>query len=316
MTMTRHASPRNWISRFQLGLSIVVLAASGVANAQYFIRVDVPPTAPPDCNANGVSTASNIQVSYSLPPTPNNQIVFVTANGVPTPDSPEVDSISPISGTAVENIEIEPLGSPVVPYTVVLQAFPAMNGKPVGTGVQVTVQCNALGTGQGVASLAVVEAPSTVIEYFHAGLDHYFITWMPNEIAILDAGTRIKGWTRTGYSFKTSTTPQAGTSPVCRYYIPPGLGDSHFFGRGTVECDATGQKNPSFVLEDSAFMQMYLPNGGVCPAATTPIYRVFSNRPDANHRYMTDRAVRDQMVAQGWLAEGDGPDLVVMCAPQ
>jgi len=43
---------------------------------------------------------------------------------------------------------------------------------------------------------------------------------------------------------------------------------------------------------------------------------IFGNRADANHRYMTDRAVRDQMVANGWLAEGDGPDLVVMCAPQ
>jgi len=42
---------------------------------------------------------------------------------------------------------------------------------------------------------------------------------------------------------------------------------------------------------------------------------VFSNRYDANHRYMTDKATRDQMVAKGWLAEGDGPDLVVMCAP-
>jgi hypothetical protein len=30
---------------------------------------------------------------------------------------------------------------------------------------------------------------------------------------------------------------------------------------------------------------------------------------------MTDRALRDEMVAEGWLAEGDGPDLVVMCAP-
>jgi hypothetical protein len=30
---------------------------------------------------------------------------------------------------------------------------------------------------------------------------------------------------------------------------------------------------------------------------------------------MIDRAARDQMVAKGWLAEGDGPDLVVMCAP-
>ena len=41
---------------------------------------------------------------------------------------------------------------------------------------------------------------------------------------------------------------------------------------------------------------------------------MFSNRPDANHRYMTDAAVRNQMTARGWLAEGDGPDLVVMCA--
>ena len=45
------------------------------------------------------------------------------------------------------------------------------------------------------------------------------------------------------------------------------------------------------------------------------VYRVFSNRLDANHRYTTDRATRDQMVASGWIAEGDGPDTVVMCAP-
>ena len=102
---------------------------------------------------------------------------------------------------------------------------------------------------------------------------------------------------------------------MCRYYIPPGLGDSHFFGRGTVECNATGQNNPTFVLEDPAFMQMFLPRRASVPRARQPVYRVFSNRPDANHRYMTDRVVRDQMVAKGWLAEGDGPDLVVMCAP-
>jgi hypothetical protein len=85
---------------------------------------------------------------------------------------------------------------------------------------------------------------------------------------------------------------------------------------GTVECNATGQKNPSFSLEDPAFMQMFLPTAGTCPASTTQIYRVFSNRPDANHRYMTDKAIRTQMTAKGWAAEGDGPDLVVMCAPQ
>ena len=45
------------------------------------------------------------------------------------------------------------------------------------------------------------------------------------------------------------------------------------------------------------------------------MYRLFSDRADANHRYTIDRALRDAMVAHGWLAEGDGPDTVLMCAP-
>jgi len=158
--------------------------------------------------------------------------------------------------------------------------------------------------------------PVTVVEYYNATLDHYFITWVAAEQANLDAGNTPTRWTRTGLSFKTYTTPQTGASPVCRYYIPPAKGDSHFFGRGTQECNATGQANPTFILESPDFMHMFLPLAGTCPASTTPVYRVFSNRPDANHRYMTDRAVRDQMAAKGWLVEGDGPDAVVMCAPQ
>jgi N-acetylneuraminic acid mutarotase len=175
------------------------------------------------------------------------------------------------------------------------------------------------GSGSVIASgefyTAATTPPVEVVEFFNAALDHYFITWMPGEIAILDAGTTIKGWQRTDYTFRAFTIAQSITTPICRYYLPPQFGDSHFFGRGTVECNATGQNNPGFILEDPAFMQMFLPIAGNCPALTTPIYRVFSNRSDANHRYMTDRAVRDQMVARGWLTEGDGPDLVVMCAP-
>ena len=75
-------------------------------------------------------------------------------------------------------------------------------------------------------------------------------------------------------------------------------------------------KNPTFVLESPAFFFLYPPVAGACAAGTVPVYRVYSNRADANHRYTTDRAVRDAMVAKGWLAEGDGPDLVVMCSPQ
>ena len=155
-----------------------------------------------------------------------------------------------------------------------------------------------------------------VVEYYHARFDHYFLTWRPSEIAALDAGTVIRGWTRTGATFRAWATPEAGSSPVCRYYIPPALGDSHFYGRGNAECEATGREQPGLVLEDARFMHLALPSAGACPANTVPVYRVFSHRADANHRYTTDRAVRDEMVARGWLAEGDGPDLVVMCAPR
>lgn len=155
-----------------------------------------------------------------------------------------------------------------------------------------------------------------VVEYYNETFDHYFITWVAAEQANLDAGNTPTKWTRTGLSFKAHTTTPAGSSPVCRYYIPPQLGDSHFFGRGTDECNATGQKNPSFVLESPDFMQMFLPVNGVCPPNTTQVYRVFSGRPDANHRYMTDKLVRNMMVTKGWQVEGDGPDAVVMCAPQ
>ena len=168
----------------------------------------------------------------------------------------------------------------------------------------------------GVGGVAGPSVPVTVVEYYNASLDHYFITWVVAEQAILDAGNTPTRWLRTGASFKAYSTLQTGTSTVCRYYIPSAKGDSHFFGRGLAECNATGLANPSFVQEEPNFMRMFLPTAGVCPAGTMPIYRVFSNRADANHRYMTERATRDQMTGRGWLAEGDGPDLVVMCAPQ
>ena len=43
-------------------------------------------------------------------------------------------------------------------------------------------------------------------------------------------------------------------------------------------------------------MHMVMPTQGVCPANTSPLYRVFSNRTDANHRYVNDRATRSQML--------------------
>jgi hypothetical protein len=160
-----------------------------------------------------------------------------------------------------------------------------------------------------------VSPQALAVEYYNTSLDHYFLTHINGEIAILDAGVAIKGWARTGQSFHVFTTSPASGSPVCRFYIPPGKGDSHFYGRGAAECAATALANPTFVNEDPNFFHVVLPTGGACPAGTIPVYRVFSNRPDANHRYMTNRSLRNEMTVKGWLPEGDGADLVVMCAP-
>jgi hypothetical protein len=166
-------------------------------------------------------------------------------------------------------------------------------------------------------SASVTPGPSTalVIEFYNMSLDHYFVTYLAPEISDLDTGVH-PGWSRTQKSFRVFTSSTAQTSPVCRFYIPPDKGNSHFYGRGTQECTETGQKNPTFINEDPQFFYVILPTLGVCPAGTIPVYRVFDGRADANHRYMIDRAIRDLMVSQQhWIAEGDGDDLVVMCVP-
>ena len=155
-----------------------------------------------------------------------------------------------------------------------------------------------------------------VVEYYHAALDHYFVTAVPAEIAALDA-QRLAGWARTGYTFNAYTANPPATSPVCRYYLPPAAGDSHFLSADPAECGAVGAMFPAFVLESPAVMHVFLPNSasGACPSATRPVYRLWNGRVDSNHRFTTEADVRDQMVARGYVREGYGPDAVAMCAP-
>jgi len=153
----------------------------------------------------------------------------------------------------------------------------------------------------------------TVVEFYNVSLDHYFVTHDDFEIWSLDNAITSQGWERTGETWRVSSTPAIGTSPVCRFYIPPEQGDSHFYGRGFAECVATATSHPSFVNESSAFFHVTLPLHGTCPPATRNLYRVFNNRPDANHRYTIERGIRDLMVEGGWVAEGDGEDRVAMC---
>jgi hypothetical protein len=167
--------------------------------------------------------------------------------------------------------------------------------------------------------------PVTAIEYHHAGLDHYFISSLQQEIDTLDTG-RIAGWTRTGQSFRvfpSQASGGAGVNPVCRFYIPPAHGNSHFFSASPAECNLVVQKtatDPNFsgyVFESPNVFFEALPDTatGACPGGMAAVYRLWNQRIDSNHRYTGSASIKAQMIAAGYVAEGYGPDAVIMCAP-
>ena len=147
----------------------------------------------------------------------------------------------------------------------------------------------------GGANVSLPVVPVTAFEYYNAALDHYFITDLAPEI-----------WTRS-----TRRASPAGRAPasrsrcgpsrmgflsdVCRYYIPPEHGNSHFFSAAKAECAAIAAQigsNPNYsgyVLETAEAFAVALPDAaGACPANWAPVYRLWNNRADSNHRYTTD----------------------------
>jgi hypothetical protein len=164
------------------------------------------------------------------------------------------------------------------------------------------------------------------VEFYHAGFDHYFITALPAEIAALDAGTHT-GWERTGRGFSVFAIAPPGpvvASPVCRFYIPPHHGDSHFFSASPAECAAIRDKvgvDPNYsgyVEESPNVFYIGLPNlaSGACSAGTSPVYRLWNQRADSNHRYTTDAGIKAYMQSKSYVAEGYGADAVAMCSTQ
>ena len=175
-----------------------------------------------------------------------------------------------------------------------------------------------------VASLALSSAAvpaAELVEYYHAELDHYFVTRFPSEIEALDSG-KYAGWARTGLTipaFDSATGAGAKSIPVCRFYGNPKRGlDSHFYATQP-ECGIVQQKWPEdWLLEtEEAFRINTLdPTTGQCAAGTKAVYRLYNKRSDINHRYTTDPAVFESMVAKGYTPEGSGnPKPVVFCAP-
>ena len=166
--------------------------------------------------------------------------------------------------------------------------------------------------------------PVIVVEYFHAEFNHYFVTILAAELAALDGGTQ-SGWARTGrhfYAWKSAADAPPAASPVCRFYIPPAQGNSHFYSASPAECAIVDAQFPIFDYESPEVMYVLLPDAatGACPGVTAPVFRLWNDpashgRTDNNHRFTTDTTTRETMVAAGSVPEGYGANGVGMCAP-
>lgn len=153
------------------------------------------------------------------------------------------------------------------------------------------------------------------IEYYNPALAHYFITAGADEIAKLDSGV-FKGWQRTGESFNVYSAAAPGRAAVCRFFSTA-FGDksSHFYAPRGLGCEPV-LTNRAWVFEGDVF-HTYLPDAaGVCPAGNVPVFRLYNDGQGGapNHRFTTNEAVRNQMMADGWVAEGNGIG-VGMCSP-
>ncbi len=185
---------------------------------------------------------------------------------------------------------------------------------------------------ESVAASPAVKSPGgivPVVEFYNAGLTHYFISADPAEIAVLDGGAFGGAWVRTGRSFSAwdIAGAPADTLPVCRFFgtdryradgsrIGP---NSHFYTADPAECAyvkvsyqavaSDGNSYPAWTYESNAFAVKALV-GGACPAGTLPLYRSYNNgmRGDPGHRYSTDASVLQAMT--GWVFEG-----LTMCVP-
>ncbi len=183
-----------------------------------------------------------------------------------------------------------------------------------------------LALGAGVAAIPheASASPTAAIEYYDAGLNHYFITAAPDEILALNSG-RFFGWVPTGLNIPvlSADATNPGSTPVCRFYgnpdAVPSL-DSHFYSADPIECAQVLQKFPGiWLLESWNVFRAYLPDAasGVCPTGTKPVYRLWNHRSDVNHRY-TDRIdIALAMENIGYIAEGYGlsEPPTAFCAP-
>ena len=240
----------------------------------------------------------------------------VAATGLVTPDYVIPDRFIATDGGTLNFANVDSFGYPGLPTDGVNALFVSTLPGP-NTGPNIATNF------AGVAASLPVTTVS-VVEFYNPALDHYFISPLAPDIDALDRGV-FGGWARTGFTFNAFPSQASGgpgVNPACRFFIPPEHGNSHFFSASLADCTfILGQigTNPSFsgyIYETPNAFYIALANTttGACPAGTIPVYRLWNQRFDSNHRFTIDPVIKDQMIARGYAVEGYGAPNVNMCA--
>ncbi|HEY5365921.1 MAG TPA: choice-of-anchor D domain-containing protein, partial [Casimicrobiaceae bacterium] len=203
---------------------------------------------------------------------------------------------------------------------------------PTSSGARsatLTVSSNGIGSPQSIALSGTGAAAGgatgsgtkvTVVEYYDATFNHYFITSDLTEIGLLGKPP-FADWQPTGLTFNgySKISPPSGAVGICRFFNDHFLGTStHFYAPHGFGCEATIADFPDWTLEDSQLFYAYVPDAaGNCQAGTIPVYRLYNNGMGGapNHRFTISLAVRQTMLDKGYTPEGNGIG-VGMCVPQ
>jgi hypothetical protein len=184
-----------------------------------------------------------------------------------------------------------------------------------GTSVQ-NVATDFAGAADSVTGSAFQTA--TAVEYFFPLWNFYFETAFPAEIAALDGGAFGGVWQRTGQTFKVWPQPNPASSPTCRFFSTAfDPKSSHFYTPFPDEC-TTVKAEPAWQFEAIAFYIQLADADGRCGTGTIPLYRAYNNGMGGapNHRYTTSLTILNEMLAAGWVFEGNGNTMVFACVPQ
>src|SRR5580700_5631125 len=158
------------------------------------------------------------------------------------------------------------------------------------------------------AAGARAQTPETVIEYYDAHDDLYFITASPAEAAVVDSGADNVGastWSRTGLTFNAYASPGPGND-VCRFYNPniPPVG-IHFYTALPAECAQVQATLPAWQFESGNVFNIPLPASGACASGLAAVTRYFDQRVDESWRFViTTPAIDAAMLSLGWANEG------------